>query len=116
MGLVPEQCNLLSKKISISLSVSLPCTLCVTCQSRGRGTGSHAEERQLCRGTPGKGLRTRSQAAGGDWVMRFSPSTRELLQGPGTALESQGRAGRSGWAGGLLRALVAVTVGLGGVL
>lgn len=29
-------------------------------------------------------------------MTRFSPLTRELLQGPGTALESQGREGRRG--------------------
>lgn len=66
MGLVPEQCNLLGKKISISLSVSLPCTLCVMCQSWGRGAGSRTQEKQLCRGTPGKGLRTRSPGLPGE--------------------------------------------------
>ena len=105
-GLIPEQCNLLGKKVfhvSVRLTVLHACALCA--KARTRGVGSRARERRLCRGNPREGAaNVVPRAAGGVSVTRFSPSTRELLRGPGTATESWGRAGRAGrsrqeWAG-----------------
>ena len=97
-GLIPEQCNLLSKKdfhVSVRLTVLHACALCA--KARTRGAGSRVRERRLCRGDPREGAaNVVPRAAGGVSVMRFSPSTRELLRGPGTATESWGGAGRSG--------------------
>lgn len=98
MGLILEQCNLLGKKdfhISVRLTVSHTCTLCA--KARTRSTRSRAWERWLCRGNPREGTaNVLPRAVGGVSVTCFSPSTRELLWGPGTGMGSWGRAGRSG--------------------